>query len=125
MHGLVVDRHVLEMRWRHRWLRVVMRPRLMHRMNMLLLLVMVPVWSVLLRILGHHWPHLLSIVRGIARHRPHMRRHGGIGAIMPTLGRLHGHMLPIRHVVWVHGGLCLGGSYCPLFADMVRLARRV
>ena len=80
---------------------------LMHGMH-LLLLVLVPVGRVVLGILWHHSAHLLRIVLLILSMGPHVCRHRGIGAIMPPLRRLHGHLLPIRHVVLIH----VGGDGC-------------
>jgi len=82
-----------------------MRSWLMHRMHvLLLLLIRVPVGRILLRVLRHHRPHVLSIIWLIARMRPHVRvwRQRGVGAIVPSLGLLHGHGLPVRHVVGIH-----------------------
>lgn len=75
----------------------------MHRMYVLLL-VRVPIRSIVLGILGHHWTHVLRVVWLIARMRPHMRRYLSVGAVMPPLWWLHGHRLPIRRdVIWIHG----------------------
>ena len=91
------------LRRRHRMLRIIWRPILVHRMHMMLL-VAVPVRVVMLRILlGHHWPHLLWVVGLIAGMRPHWRRHVVVLAIMPPLRRLHGQwVLPIWVVVLLH-----------------------
>ena len=85
----------------HRRLRIVVLSRLMHVVH-LLLLVWVPVGGILLGVLWHHSAHLLGVVLLIGMVRPHMRRHRGVGAIMPPLRGLHGHLLPIRHMVLIH-----------------------
>lgn len=69
-HGMVLRR------W-HRLLRIIVMPRLMHRVHLLLLLIRVPVWRILLRILRHHGGHVLGIVGWIAR-LPHVWWHGSI-----------------------------------------------
>ena len=75
----------------------------MHRMHVGLL-ISVPVRRILLRILGHHRSHMLLIVWLVRRVRPHGRRHGCVGAIVPPLRRLHGHgMLPIGKMILLHG----------------------
>ena len=89
----------------HRRLGIVMWSRLMHRMH-LLVVVRIPIRCIMLGILGHDRAHLLRIILRIARMRSHMGWHRGIRAIMTSLARLHGHLLPIGHVILVHDVLC-------------------
>jgi hypothetical protein len=85
-------------------------PLLVHRIHRLLR-IWIPVLRILLRIRRHHGTHvLLGIVRLLVARMPHMWRHRGVGAIMPSRRRLHGHRLPIRHVVWIHVEVWLFGA---------------
>ena len=45
---------------------------------------------------------MLRVVGLILLVRPHVRRHRCVRTIVPAWRRLHGHGLPIRHVVRIH-----------------------